>query len=223
MGQSATASSDIYALGVIGHEMLTGQPPFNADTLLATAMAHLNQPPPPLPETIPVGIGNVISAALAKDPAGRPATAADMAQALRTPHVALASEAPFAGALALGATAQTTPTQAMTALHFPARTQAMATEPPSRPDRRLRLRPAWVLAGGVAGTLIVLGAFAMPGLGGSSQTPVVAATNSPSPNQISAPPSTTTEVAPPSKDSYMPGQPTPVAARGHHQRKVGKQ
>ena len=221
MGQSATASSDIYALGVIGHEMLTGQPPFNADTLLATAMAHLNQPPPPLPDTIPVGIRNVISAALAKDPADRPATAADMAQALKTPHVAVASETPFAGALALGATAQTTPAQAVTALHFPARTRAMATEPPSRPDRRLRLRPAWVLAGGVAGALIVLGAFAMPGLGGSSQTPVVAAT-SPSPNQISAPPSTTTEVAPPSS-SYMPGQPTPAAARGHHQRKVGKQ
>ena len=230
MGQSATASSDIYALGVIGHEMLTGQPPFNADTLVATAVAHLNQPPPPLPETVPVGIRNVIIAALAKNPADRPATAADMAHALGVPDAAFASGAPVAGALALAAPALSARTQAMVALAFPAPTrdmaaQAMATEPPGMPDRGSRLRPAWVLAGAAAGALIVLAAFALPDSGGSTQTSVAPATTSPTPNQNSATQSTTTEIMSPSKDSNMPGQPTmtKAAARGHHQKKDGNQ
>jgi serine/threonine-protein kinase len=230
MGQSATASSDIYALGVIGHEMLTGQPPFNADTLVATAVAHLNQPPPPLPETVPVGIRNVIIAALAKNPADRPATAADMAHALGVPDAAFASGAPVAGALALAAPALSARTQAMVALAFPAPTrdmaaQAMATEPPGMPDRGSRLRPAWVLAGAAAGALIVLAAFALPDSGGSTQTSVAPATTSPTPNQNGATQSTTTEIMSPSKDSNMPGQPTmtKAAARGHHQKKDGNQ
>jgi hypothetical protein len=230
MGQSATASSDIYALGVIGHEMLTGQPPFNADTLVATAVAHLNQPPPPLPETVPVGIRNVIIAALAKNPADRPATAADMAHALGVPDAAFASGAPVAGALALAAPALSARTQAMVALAFPAPTramaaQAMATEPPGMPDRGSRLRPAWVLAGAAAGALIVLAAFALPDSGGSTQTSVAPATTSPTPNQNSATQSTTTEITSPSKDANMPGQPTmtKAAARGHHQKKDGNQ
>ncbi len=230
MGQSATTSSDIYALGVIGHEMLTGQPPFNADTLVATAVAHLNQPPPPLPETVPVGIRNVIIAALAKNPADRPATAADMAHALGVPDAAFASGAPVAGALALAAPALSARTQAMVALAFPAPTrdmaaQAMATEPPGMPDRGSRLRPAWVLAGAAAGALIVLAAFALPDSGGSTQTSVAPATTSPTPNQNSATQSTTTEITSPSKDSNMPGQPTmtKAAARGHHQKKDGNQ
>jgi serine/threonine-protein kinase len=87
MGGQATASSDIYALGVVGQEMLTGQRPFEADTLVATAMAHINQPPPELPLTVPVGLRSVIVAALAKDPEDRPATAAAMASALGMPDV----------------------------------------------------------------------------------------------------------------------------------------
>jgi serine/threonine-protein kinase len=230
LGQSATAASDIYALGVIGHEMLTGQPPFNADTLVATAVAHLNQPPPPLPVTVPLGIRRVISAALAKDPADRPATAADMAHALALPDAASASGPDLAAALALPAPAPTAQTQVMAALAFPARTQAMSaqsmsTEPPNLPDRPLRLRPAWVLAGAAVGALVVLAAFAMPDSGGSRQTPAVTVTAAPSPNQNSATQSTPTEIASPSKDSYIPGQPTMTmaAARGHHQKKVGKQ
>ena len=54
LGQSATASSDIYALGVVGHEMLTGERPFDTGSVVSTALAHVNQPPPPLPETVPV-------------------------------------------------------------------------------------------------------------------------------------------------------------------------
>jgi serine/threonine-protein kinase len=250
MGQSATASSDIYTLGVVGHEMLTGQPPFSADTLIATAIAHLNQQPPPLPDTVPVGIRNVISAALAKDPADRPATAAAMARALGMPDAAIAPGAPVAGApampasglpasassaLALPAPALPARTRAMPALAFSAPTQSMpaipaharATEPTDTPDRTFRLRPLWVLLGAAAGTLLAVVAFALPGSSGAStQTPVVTTTTAPTPNQDSATESTTTEVASPSEDSSMPDQPTTMTkgqSRGHHQKKDVKQ
>ena len=237
LGQDATAASDIYALGVVGHEMLTGQVPFDADTLVATAMAHLNQPPPPLPDTVPVGIRNVISSALAKDPADRPATAAAMAHALGMPDATLALPAPVTGAPALPSWAPAAlvpPALALPALALSARTQAMPAvamsalarpaEASDIPDRRFQLRPAWVLAGAAAGTLIVLAAFALPGSGDSSLTPVVTATSTPTPNQDYATESTTTEIASPEEDSPAPVQPgrTKGGARGHHQNKDGK-
>ncbi|HEX7535783.1 MAG TPA: serine/threonine-protein kinase, partial [Dermatophilaceae bacterium] len=83
LGQPATASSDIYALGVVGHEMLTGQRPFDAETMVATAHAHISQPPPRLPDSVPPWLRAVISSALAKVPSDRPAGAAAMARALR--------------------------------------------------------------------------------------------------------------------------------------------
>ena len=226
MGQSATASSDIYALGVLGYEMLTGQRPFDGETIVAPAVAHLNQPSPHLPDTVPVGIRNVISAALAKDPADRPATAAAMAHALGMPDAAFASGAPAVGALAV-------PALALSASSAPdlsrlARTQAMAAqavpaEPPGRPDRRSQIRPAWLLAGPAAGALLVLAAFALPGSG--THTSVSTASASPTPSQVSTTKSTgaTSEIAP-SEDSSMPARPSMTAGRagGHDQNKDGK-
>ena len=53
LGQPATGASDLYALGVVGHEMLTGQRPFDRGTPIATAMSHVNEPPPPLADDVP--------------------------------------------------------------------------------------------------------------------------------------------------------------------------
>jgi eukaryotic-like serine/threonine-protein kinase len=94
LGQSATPASDIYALGVVGHEMLTGERPFDTGSVVSTALAHVNNPPPPLPDTVPSGLRDVICAAMAKDPADRPASAADMAHALGMPGAAFAPNAP---------------------------------------------------------------------------------------------------------------------------------
>jgi tRNA A-37 threonylcarbamoyl transferase component Bud32 len=82
-GESATAASDVYALGVVLFECLSGQRPFSADTPIATALAQIQQDVPPLPDTVPPAIAAVVTRALAKEPAQRYADGAELAAALR--------------------------------------------------------------------------------------------------------------------------------------------
>jgi serine/threonine protein kinase len=81
-GQPATERSDLYALGVIGHEMLTGAKPFDGAGPVVIALAHLNDPIPPLPDHVPPALAELIRACLAKDPADRPDSAAWLADRL---------------------------------------------------------------------------------------------------------------------------------------------
>jgi serine/threonine-protein kinase len=73
-----TGASDVYSLGIILYEMLTGAVPFSADTPLAVAMKQVSEPPRPLREVapqIPEVLEHVVLHALAKTPEGRPADA----------------------------------------------------------------------------------------------------------------------------------------------------
>ncbi|GAA2121126.1 serine/threonine-protein kinase [Nocardioides bigeumensis] len=75
LGKPATGASDLYALGVVGHEMLSGAKPFEKPTPIATALSHLHEEPPPLPDDVPEDLAGVIEHLLAKDPLDRPENA----------------------------------------------------------------------------------------------------------------------------------------------------
>jgi eukaryotic-like serine/threonine-protein kinase len=83
-GFEVTAASDVYSLGVVGYECLTGGRPFDGTSQVAVALAHINRPPPPLPATVPPAVRLLIERALAKDPADRFADGAAFAAAVRS-------------------------------------------------------------------------------------------------------------------------------------------
>lgn len=85
-GHTATATTDIYSLGIVAYECLAGKRPFTGESQVAIAMAQINDTPPDLPADIPEPVRNLVYACLAKDSAGRPQTAAKLAQAATALH-----------------------------------------------------------------------------------------------------------------------------------------
>ncbi|MEO7269528.1 MAG: serine/threonine-protein kinase [Knoellia sp.] len=84
-GRPATPASDVYALAVVGFEMITGTRPFAGESMVTTALAHVGQPAPELPDSVPEPLRTTVLAGLAKLPEQRPADAAAFAEALRLP------------------------------------------------------------------------------------------------------------------------------------------
>jgi ABC-type transport system substrate-binding protein/tRNA A-37 threonylcarbamoyl transferase component Bud32 len=85
-GSAVDARSDVYSLGCVLFECLTGVRPFDRDSELAVVFAHLNEPPPRPTEhaaDLPAVFDDVIGTALAKDPDDRYATTTDLARAAR--------------------------------------------------------------------------------------------------------------------------------------------
>jgi TonB family protein len=82
-GDELDGRSDLYSLGIVMYEMLSGVRPFDADTTMKILMAHIHQPPPPLaaahPELqIPTAVVNVVMRLLEKKRESRPAIASDL-------------------------------------------------------------------------------------------------------------------------------------------------
>lgn len=74
-GKQATPQSDIYSLGIVAYEGLCGHRPFTGATPVDIAAAHVNNPVPPLPDSVDVQLNQFVMSMLSKDPLDRPVDA----------------------------------------------------------------------------------------------------------------------------------------------------
>ena len=223
-GHSIDGRADVYALGIVLYECLTGRVPFEGDTDWAILHAHLNQPLPSLRPTRPElarALDPVLAAATAKHPRRRHVTAGTFIATARAalapgpdpahPSRLQAVRARIAAAAARGRV----PAQSAPASHSKAPTEPAPPpvgqrtrddplpgeterEPATPPPPRRSLRTPALIAAGVAAVLLVAGVgMVVLGVGGPGAMP----TPTPEIAQTQAPQPIPTQIATPTPDS----------------------
>ncbi|TYO97381.1 Stk1 family PASTA domain-containing Ser/Thr kinase [Desulfallas thermosapovorans] len=84
-GETATTKSDIYAVGILLYEMLTGKQPYSGDSPIAVAIKHIQETPQPVDEVnpgVPAELAEVVMRAMEKQPEDRYKSAAELARYL---------------------------------------------------------------------------------------------------------------------------------------------
>lgn len=182
-GEPATPRSDVYSLGVLLYEALTGDKPFRGDTPIQLAVAIQTSTPAPIADRLPgtdSQLAAVVDRAMAKDPADRPASArelvADLGRALPptvTPTAATGAAAPATQVMPVDPT-----TSAPIGAAIPPRSWWQG--------RRDSERKA-IVAGIVAVLLALILLVSMVGDGGSQPPPATVAPTTTTPSSLPEP------------------------------------
>ncbi len=93
-GKQATPSTDIYSLGIVAYEALTGRRPFTGESQMVIAMAQINDKPPAMGQDIDQRVQDLVLACLAKKPNQRPGSAMDLSNRARALRLQLEGVSP---------------------------------------------------------------------------------------------------------------------------------
>ncbi|HEU5326309.1 MAG TPA: protein kinase, partial [Candidatus Limnocylindria bacterium] len=146
-GDEVTGASDVYALGIVLFEMLTGRRPFEGDSAAAVALKRLNEDAPTpsgIGRPVPAGLEAILARALAREPIDRFPDAGALAEALRVwrrdpdavPGVVPASASTMAGAAAAAPVPAGTPPAGEPTVYVPPRVARPADRVPVAPPPR---------------------------------------------------------------------------------------
>jgi eukaryotic-like serine/threonine-protein kinase len=212
LGHDASPSSDVYSLGVVGYEAVSGKRPFTGDGALTVAMKHIKEAPPPLPPDLPPNVRELIEITLVKNPGMRYRSGGPFADAVAAVRAGRRPPRPNQGAPAGRASPAAIPSGGQ------ARAAAATTRAPAARRSRIstggqRTAPArrtfssgqraLLWAAGVLGALAIIIAVL-----------IVINSHSNGSQQQQPAPTVTDTGQPPSKPSPAPAHPTDWTDRG---------
>ena len=212
LGHDASPASDVYSLGVVGYEAVSGRRPFMGDGALTVAMKHIKEPPPPLPGELPPNVRELIEITLVKNPGMRYRSGGPFADAVaavragrRPPRPS--SQAASAGratpaAIPSGPQARVTPTSATAKAPAARRSRPSSGgyRPPPAPRRTFSSgQRALLWAAGVLGALAIIIAVL-----------IVINSHNENMQQQQSPPTVTDTGTPPTKTPSGSGSTTPA-------------
>ncbi len=191
-GEPADARSDIYSLGVMLYEMVTGRVPFEAETPLAVLLKHVTDPLPPprrIKPDLPESVERVILKAMAKSPGDRFQKAEEVVEALRKAVAEIPTKiippkqtdktiavAPIAETMAAAPISATAAAPIAETLAAPPTTMPTPAAAPAETQAPSRKPLLWVGIGGIAIVLVVLciaSVVILPRLLGGREKPTV--------------------------------------------------